>query len=381
MAEEKLDDEFVLIPHCGGKVTFTFERSERGVQASASHVFESPFPASMFGVWALPNGKVVGTGATGWQGPGVPPPPSADAIEVQIASDRESMFGRHCHQCDKYFRTNSAPFLWRQTCPYCGTRAPTHIFTTPAQARYVRHYVGKLFEGVNTDASEITIDLDEISDAAAKGIEKPTFYYEGEKQQLKFKCESCKTYTDVLGHYAHCCCCGTKNNVAVLRNSLERIKGQASAHAKPSDLVKLAISEFESCGRDYVEQLAKRIPATPKRKQRIALIRFHDTARFSHELKEIFDIDPQQGISPDDLEFARIRFFRRNLYEHRGGIVDQEYIDLSGEQKRLGQALRETDANVRSLCDIILKMAANIHESFHLILPPEKKALEILSGH
>ena len=205
------------------------------------------------------------------------------------------------------------------------------------------------------------------------------FYYEGEKQQLKFKCESCRVYTDVLGYYAYCCCCGTKNNIAILQKNLNRFKEQTNNYPKPSDLLKLAVSEFEACGRDYVSQLASRVPATPKRKQRIAAIRFHDIERFSCELKDVFDIDPQAGISPDEIQFARIRFLRRNLYEHRGGVVDQNYIDLSGEKKRLGQALSETDSNVRHLADIILKMAINIHETFHLILPPEKKALDVLT--
>ena len=185
MAEEELDDEFVLIPHCGGRVTFNFDRSESGTQVSASHIFDSPFPASMFGVWALPNGKVVGTGATGWHGAGVPRPPSADSIEVQIASDRETMFGRHCHGCDRYFRTNSAPFLWNQTCPYCGKRAPTHFFTTPAQSRYVQHYIKKMIDGLNSDLNEVTIDLDKISDAVARGLEKPVFLLRRGKAAIK----------------------------------------------------------------------------------------------------------------------------------------------------------------------------------------------------
>jgi hypothetical protein len=379
MAEAEVTDEFLTIPHCGGKVTFNYETIDGNRQVSAIYSSDSPFPASMFGVWALPNGHVVGTAATGWQGQGVPPPPSSDAFEVQIASDRESMFGRHCRSCNRYFRTNSAPFLWRQTCPYCGVRATTHYFTTPAQARYVKYYVEKLFDGINSEARQTIINLDEIADDAAKGLPKPTFYYEGERQQLKFKCEVCKTYTDVLGHYAYCCCCGTKNNIAVLRESLNLIKNQSAGHPRPSDLLKLCVSEFESCGRDYVGQLAKWIPATPKRKQRALAIRFHDVDRFSRELSELFDIDPQRGISADDLAFARTRFFRRNLYEHRGGVVDQEYIDLSGDQKRLGQALRETDGNVRSLCDIVTKLALNIHEGFHSILPPEQKALDVLA--
>jgi Zn finger protein HypA/HybF involved in hydrogenase expression len=381
MAEEEVSDEFIMIPHCGGKVTFEYEATEGGGRSvSATYSSDRPLPMAMFGVWALPSGHIVGTSATGWSGPGVPQPPSRDAFQVQIASDRETMFGRQCRSCNRYFRTNSAPFLWRQTCPYCGSRAETHYFTTPAQIRYVHYYVQKMFGGFHSDAESITIDLDEISDAAAKGLAKPTYYYEGEKQQLKFKCEACKTYTDVLGHNAYCCCCGTKNNISILKGSLETIKRQASGHAKPSDLLKLAISEFEACGRDYVEQLTKWVPATPKRKQKATSIRFHDVERFSRELREVFDIDPQQGISADELEFVRVRFFRRNLYEHRGGIVDQEYIDLSGDQKRLGQALRENEANVRNLCDIAAKMAKNIHDAFHLILPPEKKALEILSG-
>ena len=54
-----------------------------------------------------------------------------------------------------------------------------------------------------SDTDRVTIDLDAAAEAAVKGVETPKYYYDGEKQQLKFNCTACHQTTDVLtGHYA-----------------------------------------------------------------------------------------------------------------------------------------------------------------------------------
>lgn len=329
-------------------------------------------------MWVLPQGIVLGIDPMYWYGPGVPEKPHPEAITVVIGSDAQQMWGRRCPRCAGYFRTTAAPFLWKMTCAYCGLRTPAHHFTTPAQSQYIVHFLDTLFTSLNSTVASAEIDLDAAADAAVKGLERPTYYYDGEKQQLKFRCTECNAFTDVLGHFAFCACCGTKNNLTLLHKSIDDIRAQLDANARPSDLLKLAVSEFEGCCGDYVRLLTTSLRATKSRIERSARIKFHDVDRFSDELREVHDIDPLKGLASDDVRFADLRFHRRHVYEHRGGLVDQKYLDESGDDKRVGQSLKETPGNIRTLCDVILQMATNLHNGFHEIIPPEQKALEVL---
>ncbi len=117
----------------------------------------------------------------------------------------------------------------------------------------------------------------------------------------------------------------------------------------------------------------QRVPMTPARRKR-AGDSFHDAERFTREMLEIFDINPIAGMSPDDVTFAKLRFARRAVYEHRGGLVDQDYLDASDDSKLVGQALKETPGNIRNFCEITLKMAMNISNGFHDIFPPDARA-------
>jgi hypothetical protein len=108
---------------------------------------------------------------------------------------------------------------------------------------------------------------------------------------------------------------------------------------------------------------------TPKRRTQAEKIRFHELDRTSAELKEVFDIDIFAGMTKDDISFAIQRFLRRNIYEHKAGVVDQEYLDRSNDNKIAGQKIEERPGNVRNLVEIILKMAANLDDGFLSIVP------------
>jgi hypothetical protein len=64
-------------------------------------------------------------------------------------------------------------------------------------------------------------------------------------------------------------------------------------------------------------------------------------------------------------------FHRRHVYEHNGGEADEEYIRESGDTEvRPKQALRESQDTVHRLIGLVLKIAANLHHGFHLLIPP-----------
>jgi len=67
---------------------------------------------------------------------------------------------------------------------------------------------------------------------------------------------------------------------------------------------------------------------------------------------------------------VEIMFYRRHVYEHNGGEVDQQYLDRSGDTTvRLKQHIHETQQGAHDLLSSLVKMARNVHSGFHELLP------------
>jgi hypothetical protein len=69
-------------------------------------------------------------------------------------------------------------------------------------------------------------------------------------------------------------------------------------------------------------------------------------------------------------------FHRRHLYAHKGGIVDQKYLNESGDNTvQLGQLIRETQENVHSVLSVLVKIARNLNDGFHEIIPAHQEPI------
>ena len=87
--------------------------------------------------------------------------------------------------------------------------------------------------------------------------------------------------------------------------------------------------------------------------------------------KNYFDIDVCAGMKEDESAFVALMFHRRHVYEHNGGEVDQKYLDASGDTTvRLKQRIHETQQDTHRLLGFVVRMARNIHGTFHELLPP-----------
>jgi molybdopterin-guanine dinucleotide biosynthesis protein len=91
------------------------------------------------------------------------------------------------------------------------------------------------------------------------------------------------------------------------------------------------------------------------------------------DFMEAFDINIIEGFSAADVEFAKLMFHRRHVYEHKGGEADEKYIAESGDSSvRPKQALKETQESAHRIASLVLRMATNLQRGFHELLPPFK---------
>ena len=70
---------------------------------------------------------------------------------------------------------------------------------------------------------------------------------------------------------------------------------------------------------------------------------FQNLQMVVEEFKGIFDIDIFESFKREDIQFAKIMFYRRHVYEHKGGEADEKYIAESGDSSvRPKPAIRES---------------------------------------
>ena len=362
--------EFEEIAHSGGKITFRLGTNQQGQRAyQVQYSTDRPVPTHLIALYALPQGIPVDSIQIGGIGQPWNPPPFPGCFAVFIASDSEGKFGHNCPKCRGYWR--SGP--WPNVCPYCGTGAAGFQFLSEAQERYVRHYCMVLAQALaSTQDGEVMIDMDSVADAVGKEGEKPAFFVSEQSQQRKFTCRACEESNDILGRFGYCSMCGTRNDLADFEElSIPAIRNRLNAGNSPEDCVRDGVSSFDSFMAQVSKQLANLVPLTERRKNRLLEHAFHKLPEIRGTFQDWFDIDICAGMKEDEFRFVERMFYRRHVYEHNGGEVDQNYIDNSGDTTvRLKQHIRETRGGTHDLLSSLVRMARNVHRGFHELFPP-----------
>jgi hypothetical protein len=366
--------EFEEIAHTGGQVIFNVKtNAEGGLSYSVKWSHSRPIPAAVFAVYALPQGIAVGDLNLGGIGTHSNPPPLPHCYPVFISSDSTGMFGHQCPSCNGYWRANPGVKI----CPYCAFEADYYHFLTEAQQRYVRQYCDTLGNALaSRQAGEYIMDMDLVAEAAGKDCEKPPFFYAEERQQNLFTCTACGSVNDVLGTYAYCSSCGTRNDLQEFKKTVQQIRDRINASGFYETCVKETVAAFDSFAGQYAKQLIARVPLTMARKACIRKAHFHGLKTAIDIFSNIFDIDIISGISGEDVTFIALMFHRRHVYEHKGGEADEKYVLDSGDNVKLKQALRETLESAHRTANIVMKLATNIDKGFHEIFPPIEELIQ-----
>ena len=257
----------------------------------------------------------------------------------------------------------------------CGLVGEAHIFLTQAHRAYLNQFCEVYLQAISSEDGEHEINFDAVADAV-NSIEKPPFYYAEESQQNKFKCHACGCIVDILGKFGYCSGCGTRNDIQELDKTLESIRTRINSGEGREGCVRDAVSAFDSTVRQYVEQLARRVPMTEARFNRLENMLFHNVNPVRDELRNTFDIDIFRGIDEMAQRFAARMFLRRHVYEHNGGEADEAYLEQSGDTSvRPKQLLHETQETAHDTVSIVMRMATNLHEGFHNLFPPDEKRI------
>ncbi|MFI5110165.1 MAG: hypothetical protein ACHP78_15170 [Terriglobales bacterium] len=356
------------IPAAGGKVDFVY-RPEGGIATRISGpAFRGTYlvAVSMDGRYLLASVPAGGLGQTM-----VYPKPS---VLTYIQSDEQGMWGRNCPRCEKYFRTNHV--MDHACCPYCAAGAPSLAFISKAQHTYIqafydawaRAYLGK----TNT-----SLDVAAITD------QTPAWHYSEEKQQVHFKCDTpdCQTETDMLGDgYGYCPRCGRTNARKLftefmdeMLTRLETTKNTVSDEKERGtiweEMTVKSISKFEALAKHLRRRLLC-LPMTAKRRKQLEDLTFQRPLQADKSLVEWFDIGVLEWVGnditpkrtvPTDSAFITKMLQKRHVLVHNDGIVDQDYIDRSGDTDvRLDERIRVRSHEAKRFVETVRAMGANL---------------------
>jgi hypothetical protein len=356
------------IPAAGGKVEFLYDLASGGI---ATQVSGTGFIALYQVAISMDGRRLLSTvPATGI---GVMPVYPQPSVLTFIQSDEQGMWGRNCPFCKKYFRTNHV--MSGTHCPYCAGEESSLAFVSKEQRTYItacydafaRAYVGK---------KSTAVEIADITD------QTPAWHYSEEKQQFHFKCseKGCDTQTDILGEYGYCPGCGRTNARKLFLDRVDKMLLRVDEVKKNVPERKERATVWEEMTKNIVgdfEHLAKHLrvsllcfPLTVNRKKRLEELNFQKPLQANESLVQWFDIGllawpgdkttAKRMVPDSDLPFIKKMIQRRHILIHSGGIVDQDYIDISGDTEVvLGERISVSSKEVKRFIECIRTMAEN----------------------
>jgi hypothetical protein len=294
--------------------------------------------------------------------------------QVSIPLDEQGFFGRECPECSRVFKLRldqweALPDEVITTCPYCGhSSADPSDFTTAQQAeraqaalmslaeQYVHDALKDVFGGLETRRlrpGESGVEF-RVSHDPPPPVRSLVSYVE-EKVRRTIICDNCQSEYAVYGATAFCPICGPRAAVDTVLEAIVRgrralaledalpdeLREEARADGvfdkAAADAVKETVTLFEVFTRD---QFTSRVPGHE------AIIKPYGRGVFQRldDVDALFAGNASMAISAlvDADVWSRLQrvFQQRHVLVHKGGIVDDEYVQrVPQTQQKAGQRL------------------------------------------
>jgi hypothetical protein len=176
-------------------------------------------------------------------------------------------------------------------------------------------------------------------------------------------CGNCTLDYAVYGVFAFCPDCGAHNSLQILQKNIDLVKKQLSlAEAQTDadfkrhlfeDALENCVSSFDGFARETCRVRACRSRDVGK----CTNMSFQNLGRAAGKVAVLFGVDIKESISEADWKFAHIAFVRRHVIAHRGGVIDEQYLEETDEPTHLrGRRVVVAGGDISRLSEIILKL-------------------------
>jgi uncharacterized Zn finger protein (UPF0148 family) len=314
-------------------------------------------------------------------------------ISIPIKPDEEGFIDKECpdEECKFQFKVHEKDWtnIFKDEsvfCPMCGKESTSDNFWTAEQIRNAEGQASQLLESkihkaMKEDANTFNRSQPKGGFLSMSMRVKGNVYEKiilpipsKDIFEQKIKCEKCESRYSVIGSAFFCPACGhnsvektfsaainkiesTINNIPTIRTALNSIsKDQAEITCQTiieKGLLDCVVAFQRFCDMMY----KKHIEAKPK----ILFNSFQKLDVGGDLWYELFNESYVNWLSKSQYERLNMLFQRRHLLQHTDGIIDQKYLDKSGDDKyNIGQRVIVKERDVLELVGYIKLLSDKI---------------------
>lgn len=309
-------------------------------------------------------------------------------IPVTFNSDEKGYFDRECpnENCLYVFKIKMKD--WKEKvsdeevhCPMCGHVDTSDKWWTQAQLDAINKMAATLaMSYVQSELDKSFKDL-ERSTRVNKYLKieykpghKITFINnplgQSKEWEREIQCPNCQTRYSVIGSAYFCPCCGynviesvfdesldtvTKmvESLPEMEELLEKTYGKDKAVSMCRSMLEGSFGDVVSAFQKYAERKFYSLSGKEARANDFQIIE-----KGSNLFEDATGKGYSTWLSDNEIKEINLRFQQRHLYEHSGGIVDEKYIQKSGDiSYKVGQRLVIHNIDVVHFVKVIKKLA------------------------
>jgi hypothetical protein len=284
-------------------------------------------------------------------------------FSISIPPDKDGLIGRECpvKECEGYFKIQPGTGLKGENlpcrCPYCGHAAGQQEFFTKAQIEYAKSIV------VNRVTGALLSDLKALEfnnrpsggfgigiSMKVEGRPHPIRYYREKKLETEVVCDQCTLRYMIYGVFGFCPDCGAHNSFQILGKNFDLVeKTLAAAEALEESLAQHwisnaledCVSAFDGFGRETCRVCSSKAADAAK----AGSISFQNISRARDKVCEQFGLDFAATLTEADWAHVCRSFQKRHLLAHKMGVVDEEYVQATGDRTAVVGRKCRVDAN------------------------------------
>ncbi|MCE5344056.1 MAG: hypothetical protein LLF96_10820 [Eubacteriales bacterium] len=273
-------------------------------------------------------------------------------------------------------------------CPFCGFAAPAKSWWTTEQIKQAEHQArAKLAAAIGRALEK---DASSFNRTAPKGFVKLSMKFSGmtyapnlpasalEEMEQKVQCEKCGAHYAVIGSAFFCPCCRCNSARYTFQNTIDKVKAKIKnletiyttvAKINKDDAARTCASLLETSIPDIViaiqrvcECVYPTIDGAKPLKQNI-FQRLDDGDKLWTEL---IGVGYHNWISDSEYNLLKRCFQERHILQHKEGIIDQDYIDKSGDIRyTVGQRLIIRQDEINDYLAIAEKLGKQVINARH----------------
>jgi len=317
-------------------------------------------------------------------------------VSIPMRTDEKGFFERQCpsKECRGIFKVLMSDWKAKVSdakvyCPFCGHASPATQWNTPSQQRYIKEAARAEFSRRLNRAMKgavqrtrpvqmggglfsVSMSLDYRPGRIPRAV--PAAVSESLRQD--FVCESCNCKYASLGASFFCPACGHNSADSAFDTTLETIRKTVEAIGQVEESIVAAADAdtARDATRQIIEDQFPRIVGAFERVSAALFAKLPNASQFPLKGNVFQRIDDASllwnqatgkgytsFLDAKELAVLTLGFQKRHVLSHQQGIVDQTYLDKSGDRSyTLGQRLVVRGRDVLTLVEITRKLVEGL---------------------